>query len=277
MSDNALTVIVLTRNEERDLARCLEAARELGPPIVIDSGSTDRTREIAMAHGARIFDHVFAGFGQQRNWALENCGVATEWVLFLDADEIATLEFRRAVKEATTSASAKIAGFYCCWKTLLDGTWLKRSDSFPKWQFRLLRLGRATFRDAGHGQKEGTWDGEIGYIAEPYLHEAFSKGWADWCAKHERYATQEAIDRSERAVCWRDLFARDSSQRNMALKPFLSRVPGWPLLRFVHMFFLKGGFLEGRAGFRYCAAMANYERIIRAKMAERRQARESAV
>ncbi|MDQ2867338.1 MAG: glycosyltransferase family 2 protein, partial [Verrucomicrobiota bacterium] len=205
MSDSALSVIVLTRNEERDLARCLEAARNLGPIIVVDSGSTDRTREIAIANHARVFEHPFASFGQQRNWALTNCEITTEWVLFLDADEIATPEFCRAIIDATKNAPANIAGFYCCWKTLLDGTWLRRSDSFPKWQFRLLRRGHATFRDVGHGQKEGTWDGEIGYIAEPYVHDAFSKGWEDWRAKHERYATQEAIDRSARAICGRDL------------------------------------------------------------------------
>nr|MDQ2867516.1 glycosyltransferase family 2 protein [Verrucomicrobiota bacterium] len=113
-------------------------------------------------------------------------------------------------------------------------------------------------------------------IAEPYVHDAFSKGWEDWRAKHERYATQEAIDRSARAICGRDLFARDSSRRNLALKPLLSSVPGWPALRFAHMYFLKGGFLEGRAGLRYCAAMANYERMIRTKMAARRQVRERA-
>src|SRR5206468_9873351 len=83
-----------------------------------------------------------------------------EWVLFLDADEVATPEFRQAVADAIQNAGDSIAGFYCCWKTMLGQRWLRRSDSFPKWQLRIVRRGRANFIDSGHGQKEGSVEGE---------------------------------------------------------------------------------------------------------------------
>ena len=154
---------------------------------------------------------------------------------------------------------------------MVEGRWLKRSDSFPKWQLRIVRRGRADFIDSGHGQKEGRVDGELDYIREPYLHFALSKGWDAWRAKHEQYAGEEAADRLSRSPSLTGLFSKDPSRRNRALKPILSRIPGWPALRFLHMYILKGGFLEGREGLRYCASMGRYEQLIRVKMRELRR------
>src|ERR1051326_4759112 len=105
--------------------------------------------------------------------------------------------FQAAFVEAIQAARDTIAGFYCCWKRIVEGRWLKRSDSFPKWQFRLLRRGRANFADFGHGQKEGKIDGTLGYVREPYLHFSVSKGWSTWIERHNRYSSQEAAERLE--------------------------------------------------------------------------------
>src|SRR5947209_15767107 len=266
---DSLAIVVLTHNEADNLSRCLESIAGAGEIVGVDSGSTDGTQEMAKQAGARVYEHPFESFARQRNWAIENCEPKSEWILFLDADEVATPEFRNAVINAIQSASDSIAGFYCCWKMMLDSRWLKRSDSFPKWQLRIVRRGRADFIDTGHGQKEGRVDGELGYIREPYLHYALSKGWEAWWAKHNQYSDEEAPDRLSRSASVAELFSKDSSRRNRALKPVLSRIPGWPLLRFLHMYILKGGFLEGREGFAYCASMGWYEYLIRAKMRDR--------
>jgi len=266
-----LAVIVLTHNEAQNLPRCLESIRGLGEIVVVDSGSNDGTQEVAKSAGARVYQHSFESFARQRNWALENCYAETEWALFLDADEVATPQFREAVANVIQNAAHSVAGFYCCWKMVLGSRWLRRSDSFPKWQLRIVRRGRADFIDSGHGQKEGSVDGELGYVHEPYLHYALSKGWEAWWAKHNQYSDEEAADRLSHSASWRELFSKDSSRRNRALKPILSRIPGWPLLRFFHMYILKGGFLEGREGFAYCASMGWYEHLIRAKMRDLRQ------
>lgn len=262
-----LAIIILTRNEAADLPACLAALAGWGQLIVVDSGSTDGTPEIARGAGAAVETHPFASFGEQRNWALDRGALCDgQWVLFLDADEIATPAFRAAVDREIAAAPGEVAGFYCCWKTMLEGQWLRRCDSFPKWQFRLLRRGRARFIDSGHGQKEGAVDGRIGYVREPYLHQAFSKGWSHWLRKHDEYSTLEAADRREARVSWGNLFSADGSVRNRALKPLVSRLPGWPLLRFLHMYVVKGGFLEGRAGLTHSVNMAYYEFLIRLKM-----------
>src|SRR5207248_567279 len=110
----------------------------------------DATVNIAKNAGVQCHDHLFSSFAAQRNWAIENCGVRYPWILFLDADEASTPEFQRAVLEAIEQVPDSTAGFYCCWKLIVEDRWLKRCDSFPKWQFRLLRRGRATFVDFGH-------------------------------------------------------------------------------------------------------------------------------
>ena len=270
----SVSIIILAQNEERDLPRLLESIRWCDDVHLVDSGSGDATVNIARTAGLQCHDHPFSSFAAQRNWAIENCGVRHPWILFLDADEASTPEFQRAVLKAIEHAPDSTAGFYCCWKLIVEDRWLKRCDSFPKWQFRLLRRGRANFVDFGHGQKEGKIDGSLDYVREPYLHYGLSKGWTNWLERHNRYATEEAAVRLKTPVRWREIFARDPSVRNKALKPLASRIPGWPLLRFAAAYIFSGGFLEGRIGFIYCVNLGYYEFLIQIKQREMRHAQQ---
>jgi glycosyltransferase involved in cell wall biosynthesis len=263
-----ISVVILTKNEERDLPACLQSLDWCDDIHVMDSGSTDKTQAIVKQSGANWLVHAFESFGKQRNFALDNLAVLYDWVLFLDADEIVTPRFRQAMLEAVEKAGDDIAGFYCCWKMMLEGKWLKHSDNFPKWQFRLLKKGMARFTDFGHGQKESIVRGHIAYIREPYLHYGFSKGWAHWIERHNRYSGQEALARLTNRPPFGHIFSRHGSIRNPALKSWLSRIPGWPLLRFCQAYFLNLGFTEGAPGFIYCANIAWYEFQIQVKMRE---------
>ena len=151
---------------------------------------------------------------------------------------------------------------------MLEGKWLKHCDNFPKWQFRLMRKGRARFTDLGHGQKEDKVDGRIEYIKEPYLHYCFSKGWYHWIERHNKYSSLEAELRLRNVPPFKNVFSTHGSIRNPALKSWLCRVPGWPALRFFQAYFLNLGFLEGIAGLIYCTNMAYYEFLIKIKMRE---------
>ena len=162
-----ISVIILTRNEEADLPRCLDSLRWCDDVHLVDSGSSDRTLSIAHEFGAHVYAHPFDSFGAQRNWALDYCDLRHPWILFLDADEVANPEFVRALRAAVSAEPDSTAGFYCCWRLIYEGRWLKRCDNFPKWQFRLLRKGRARFTDFGHGQKEGELNGRIKYLPVP--------------------------------------------------------------------------------------------------------------
>jgi glycosyltransferase involved in cell wall biosynthesis len=253
-----------------DLPRCLNALGWCDDVHVVDSGSADRTMNIAREFGARVYEHPFASFGAQRNWTLDHCDIKYPWVLFLDADEVANEEFVKAMLQAVSECSPSTVGFYCCWKQLYEGRWLRRCDSFPKWQFRLVRKSAARFTDFGHGQKEAEAAGPIEYLRTPYDHHALSKGIGPWLDRHNRYATLEAAARLSAPVNWHNVFSRHGSKRNQALKPIVSRLPGWPLIRFSLSYIFRLGFLEGRQGFVYCASLAYYEFLIRIKMREQK-------
>lgn len=259
---HVLSVLILTKDEQADLPGCLSSLSWCDDIHVIDSGSMDRTIETAVQFGAKVHVNHFVSFAQQRNWALDHCPVLHDWILFLDADERSTPAFVDAVMSAISNASLSRAGFYCCWKTILDGRWLKRSDNFPKWQFRLLRCGYARFSDSGHGQKEGEIIGSIGYVHEPYLHYAFSRGWSHWVEKHKAYAIKDAVFLRDKPLSIDSLFSSHASIRNTALKRLLRLAPGWPFLRFVYSYIFRGGFFEGRQGLEYCRRMMWYERQI---------------
>lgn len=266
-----ISIIILTKNEEKDLPACLQALTWCDDVHVLDSNSTDKTVAIAKYNQANIITNSFVSFGKQRNFALDNIHTKYNWILFLDADEIITDSFRSAIIKAASEADRSISGFYCCWKMMLENKWLKYCDNFPKWQFRLLRKGEARFKDFGHGQKETLVKGTIGYIKEPYLHYGFSKGWNRWIERHNNYSSQEAIERLNNCPPFNNVFNKHSSIRNPALKSWLSKVPGWPLLRFMQAYILSLGFIEGLPGLIYCTNMAYYEFLIQIKIRELKQ------
>ena len=263
-----ISVIILTKNEELDLPSCLTTLNWCDDIHVLDSGSTDKTVDIALEYGAKVSTNTFEGFGTQRNFALDHLNIKYNWVLFLDADEHSTNKFRREIEMAIETADSETAGFYCCSKLMLEGKWLRRSDTFPKWQFRLIRKGRARFVNLGHGQKECNIDGKIKYINEGYLHFGISKGWSKWIERHNQYSSMEAALRLYNCPPFRDIFVRHASIRNVALKSWLSKFNGWPFLRFFHAYFFNLGFLEGTPGLLYCINNFYYEFMIRLKYRE---------
>ena len=263
-----ISAIILTLNEANDLPNCLRSLDWTDQNFVLDSGSTDKTCEIAENLGAIVFKHKFEGFGQQRCWAIDNIPVDSDWILFIDADEISTPKFARAVLKAIRSAKNDTAGFYCCWKLMLYGKWLKFSDSFPRWQFRILKRGKARYRDAGHAMKEAQVEGKLEYLKEPYLHFAFSKGWTFWFDRHNKYSSLEAMERTNTNFKLFHIFHRDQSIRKEALKQYVTFIPGWPILRFFHSYLLKGGILEGLPGLLYSINISIYEYMIQLKILE---------
>jgi len=263
-----IAAIILTLNEADDLPKCLDSLDWTDQNFVLDSGSTDDTCEIASSMGAIVYKNKFKGFGQQRCWAIDNIPVKSDWILFIDADEVCTPKFASAVLDAIRNSKDDTAGFYCCWKLMLYGKWLKFSDSFPRWQFRILKKGKARYRDAGHAMKESDVQGKLEYIKEPYLHYAFSKGWTFWFNRHNKYSILEAEERLQTNFKPQDMLSKDQSIRKEAIKQYMSKIPGWPILRFIHSFFFKGGILEGIPGLLYSVNISIYEYMIQLKMLE---------
>ena len=263
-----ISAIILTLNEADDLPHCLDSLDWTDQNFILDSGSTDDTCEIALSMGAAVYKNKFNGFGQQRCWAIDNIPVKSDWILFIDADEVCTPKFASAALEAIRNSKNDTAGFYCCWKLMLYGKWLKFSDSFPRWQFRILKKGKARYRDAGHAMKESDIQGKLEYLREPYLHYAFSKGWTFWFNRHNKYSTLEALERSKTKFKLSQTLNKDQSVRKEAIKQYVTILPGRPILRFFHAYFLKGGIFEGFPGLLYSLNISIYEYMIQLKMLE---------
>lgn len=269
-----VSVVILTLNEEVNIAECLASCAWCDDVHVLDSGSMDRTVEIARGLGATVHHHPFESFGAQRNWAIDHIPMKHDWVFHLDADERFTPDLV-AEMDRLLSREPRDAGFLVPNKLIFMGRWLKRSAGYPTFQVRLFHKGRMRFADYGHGQREAA-DGRIGRIDVPYLHYSFSKGLYDWFEKHNRYSSLEAIQfvelEGERPAL-SDLLASDPVLRRRAWKRVLYGLPMWPTIRRFATLFVLGGILEGRAGITYARLLATYEQMIQMKLRLQRHAR----
>jgi glycosyltransferase involved in cell wall biosynthesis len=262
-----VSVVILTLNEATNIAGCLASCAWCDDVHVLDSGSIDGTAEIARRHGATVHVHPFKAFGDQRNWAIDHIPTRHEWIFHLDADERFTSELVAAVA-ARLAAEPRESGFYVPEKLIFMERWLKKAAGYPKYQMRLFHKARTRFRDYGHGQREQT-DGVVGVVDEPYLHLAFSKGLDDWIDKHNRYSSLEALQAYEGSrerwpLPW--LVSRDPVRRRRAWKEFAHHLPLRPFARWFVTLFVRGGILEGRAGWTYAHLIAMYEEMIRLKL-----------
>ena len=268
-----LTVVILAKNEAQDILPCLESLRSISDDIhLVDSGSIDQTVSIATEFGARCHHHPFTGFGDQRNWAIDHIDHRYEWVLHLDADERATPEFANELGEILSRPSEH-AGYFVPSKLMLGNRWLRRCSGYPVYQVRLFHKARLRFVNLGHGQREVT-EGTLGYLKQPYLHFAFSKGVQHWFEKHAAYASAEALSSMEQEASllslFRMLFSRDAVTRRRVLKTLSFRLPCRELQRFMHMYVVKRGFMDGYAGFTYARMVATYEAMIAVNVAMHR-------
>lgn len=260
-----ISALILTFNEECNIRNCLESIRDLDDILVVDSGSTDRTCAYAKEYGARILTRPFDNFANQRNFGLDEGNFKNDWVLHLDADEVATKEFLDAIM--SLKPSSEIEGYRVPSKIIWQGHWLRYSGMYPTYQVRLARH-RMRFRQVGHGQREALSLEKIATFSEPYLHYNLSHGLAHWLRRHIVYAEAEAVqllsERGSKAPYIPGLVAGNSTIRRRALKQLVNRLPiiFRPLLRFIHSYFIRRGFLDGRVGLQYALMLACYETMI---------------
>lgn len=268
-----VSVVILTLNEEANIRPCLESCAWCDDVYVLDSGSTDRTCEIAREMGATVYTNPFKSFGQQRNWAIENIPCKHPWHFHLDADERFTPELvQEMYRELGADGSRSSRDCYMVPnKMIFLGKWLKRSGGYPAYQVRLFHPQRCSFVDFGHGQREKC-SGNVGRMTQPYTHYNFAKGLAEWFYKHNGYSDREsteAVAIRQRRMPWAELRSQDAVGRRRALKDLSYFLRGRAVWRFFHIYFLRLGFLDGIAGFHYCAMIAMYEYWIELKIRER--------
>ena len=253
--DLDLTIVVLTYNEELNLPDCLASVEPLGCEVlVVDSGSTDGTMEIAERANAHVFEHAFENYGAQRNWAQANLPIHTEWVLHLDADERLTPELLASIRVAVEDPSPDTNGYLLRRRTVFLGRWIRHGGLYPTYHARLFRKDKGRCEDRLYDQHylvEGKVEKLSGDMIDttPRL--------AAWTSSHVRWAQAEAreqtmVGEQEGRLVGRAFGSPIEKRRWMRQRvydrlPFLVR----PFLYFGYRYFLRLGFLDGVPGLVY--------------------------
>jgi glycosyltransferase involved in cell wall biosynthesis len=273
-----ISILILTKNEERDLPDCLASVAWCDDIHVLDSGSTDATCEIARRHGARLVvrtypesARIFGGDeAGHRNWSLRNTAFKHPWVLLLDADERVTAELRAAVIEAATAPGEHVA-FRIQRRDFLRQTWLKHVQT-SRFYLRLFRPERIHYERVVNCVSVA--DGPVGSVGGYLDHFPFSKGMGHWLERHNSYSTLEArqiMDNRRASASFsarKAFFAADFHERRFHQKELFYRLPLRPMAKFVILYFAKRGFLDGHAGLTYAVLQAIYEYMIVLKVRE---------
>jgi glycosyltransferase involved in cell wall biosynthesis/SAM-dependent methyltransferase len=246
-----VSVLIPTRNEEANLAKCLASVAWADEVVVVDSASDDRTAEIARAHGATVVPFAREPGGpRKRNWALENHKWKHEWVLLLDADEEVSPELAQEISRAVSNDTAH-DGYLIRFHYFFLGRNLRHGD--PLWKLCLVRHRRARFETVdvpeitAYDVEVHEWvrvPGTVGRMREVMVHRDFQD-------LHHHF------DRHNTYSDWEALFGTRVERRRFFKRWFL-RTPGRPWLYLFYSYVLRGGFLDGRAGFIYNTLKSMY-------------------
>jgi len=269
-----ITAVVLTHNEEANLNACLESiAGWTSSILIVDSGSTDRTRYIAEQYGSDFFHHAFESHTQQWRWALDQLPLSGEWILALDADQRVTPELRNELFQLFRHRAEQLNGFaglYVKRRQVFRGQWIRHGGYYPKYLLKLFRRNAVILDDCDlvdhHFYVAGsTLKLRCDIIEENHKEDDITF----WIDKHNRYAARLAEEELHRngqsaaAPLAPSLFG-SPDQRSLWRKAFWSRLPRYvrPALYFVYRYFFRMGFLDGKQGFNFHFLQAFWFRLL---------------
>jgi len=240
-----LSAVLITHNEELRLERCLTSLTWAHEVLVIDSGSTDRTVEIARARGAVVHLRPFDNFAAQRNWAVAAAQHA--WVLIVDADEEVSTTLRDEIL-ALLRDGARADAYLLSRENIIFGKWLRHGGHWPDRQIRLFRRGCGQY--TGEVHEQFVTDRALGQLRHPLIH----------------HSTATIDEYPEKLQHYTDLEAGEMQRRKKRTSLFALFV--LPLLSFVRSYVMRRGFLDGYAGLLACVLSSFYVFVKHAKLME---------
>lgn len=267
-----VSILVLTLNEQVNIAACLETLAFSDDVVVLDSYSSDRTVEIASQYpNVRVVQRKFDTWCDHSNWALRNIDFKHPWVYYTDADERVPPELAKEIRDVVSRPGAH-AAYRLRYRNMFRGRWLKRGGIYPVWIMRLFQPDRVYYEQR-QVNAHPIVDGSVGRLQSHFIHHSFNKGLAAWFTKHNAYAEAEAREamRVRQSSVWqnlRDLVSRDSATRRRGLKNLSFRIPCRAAARLFYMLIIKRGLLDGAAGFHYAMMISTYEYWIALKVRE---------
>lgn len=274
----SVTVVILTVNEARHIERALRSVAAIADvTFVVDSGSTDRTVEIARAMGAEVLTHPFVNQAQQFNWALDQLPADTDWVLRLDADEVVSGELAGEITACLPALPEEVAGLTLPRRIAFLGRPIRYGGVFPAHVLRLFRFGRGRSEDRWmdeHIAVEGRVEALEGELLDDNLNPL---GW--WIDKHNRYASREALEvllaeRRSGGTAPTDVMGRQATNRRWIKQNIYGRMPAGlrAAVYFFYRYLLRGGFRDGFPGFAFHVLQGFWYRfLVDAKLFEARR------
>jgi glycosyltransferase involved in cell wall biosynthesis len=264
----SVSVLILTLNEERNLQLCLDSVKWSDDIVILDSFSTDNTIEIARTAGARVFTRHFDNERDHRAASLK-LPFKYPWVFNPDADEVTPGDLRDEMLRTIGSPDVAEVAFRMRFKNMFMGRWIRYSSLYPTWIVRLFRPQYISFERSINLRY--SIDGAAGRLRGHLLHYSFNKGIDAWLDKHNRYSSAEAhelLASVKNGFNYKDLVQLDPVGRRRALKELSFRLPARATLRFLYMYFLRLGLLDGLPGYHYCRLLSAYEHMISLKASE---------
>ena len=264
-----ISVLIPVRNEKANIIGCLDSVRWADEIVVVDSGSTDGTVELAKSRGATVAQFQWNGkFPKKKNWALENVPWRNEWILILDADERITPDLAAEMQQELEQPRAD--GYFINRRFMFLDKWIRHCGYYPSWNLRLFRHRRGRYETVQtHGTVSGDNEvhehviinGPTAHLKNDMLHYAYPDIYT-WMEKHNRYSNWEAeIEvRGQGAESAGRAIGGDLAKRR-TLRVWSRRLPFRPTLRFLYSYFLKRGFLDGVEGYLFCRLLATYEML----------------
>jgi len=240
-----ITAIILTKNEEKNLPRCLKKLGWIKEIIIVDDCSSDKTREVAKKFGAKVCQKRLVDFESQRNWALQK--VKTPWVLMIDPDEEATLEFRQEVEKAIKEN--RFDGFKFPRKNIIFGKWIKHTGWYPDWQLHLFKTKKGKY--VGKVHEQVVLDGKIGILKAPLIHYNYHSI-SQYLQKLDRYTNLGAEEKVREGYKFR--------YRDLLIKP---------AEEFFRRFFAEEGWKDGVHGLALSLLQAFSELVVYLKVWEK--------
>ena len=190
-SSGTVAVIILTYNEEANVAKALSNVVGWADEVfILDSMSTDATLAISKQYDCQVAQHPFENYGKQRNYALDTLPIRSEWVFFLDADESLSPALKDEIASLITTVPAE-NGFFVAFRFMWMGRWIRRGY-YPSWILRMCRHGTGRCENRAIHERLLV-EGATGYLSNNLIHED-RRGIGDWIAKHNRYASREALE-----------------------------------------------------------------------------------
>jgi glycosyltransferase involved in cell wall biosynthesis len=248
VSPPRLSVVVITLNEEDRIRECLASVAWADELVVVDAGSEDKTAALAREFTDHVVIRSWDGFAAQKNFGIERA--TGEWVLSLDADEQVEPALRDEIVAVLAQPSPH-AGYRIARRNIMWGRWIRHGRLYPDWQLRLFRRDRGRFVERAVHESVAV-DGSIGRLGAPLLHHSY-RDVSDFLRRADRYAT---------------LAAEEWVGSGRPFRPL--QLVTAPLGRFLSMYVLHRGFLDGSRGFLLAVLYAYYVFVRSAKIWEKR-------